>query len=767
MRKTVLLMALLIPSFSSAALTKFWISNGGYKLPQDDLPPSTTNYNWNGTTAYTFGAKNETVSLVLFIGNDTGADVSEVSVTISSFSKVGGGAGFASVEVSSMNVWNMVDRPIQQFIVRYIEIEGIDKLVWEDYYDQYHIPAPMRRECTPNESGYGGCTPLSTSYWEDRPNHNKFYADIMEPYENVKASSFTVQSSSSQAVWFDIFNDKTREVGDYTASITVREGITVSTVIPVSLKVYNFTLPDTPSLNSILVLSESNIYKRHYGEYYPSNSHGEPYYTTRKKYAQMIKAHGMIPFGDDNVYQDYPYPQDLARLNGTLYSATTGYYGRGQDVGDKVYPIGGYGSWRNWWSATDSANFCGHVAAWQEYFRDNHPDVLAFVYLHDETLDGGNVEKWANWMSTAPACQTSGYTARSFITMGFPEVEENAPHINMPCAASWMGVSSATWQAAADHYTTQGTTQAWAYNGNRPWWGTIASTADDGVSPLAVTWSTFKKGIQGYFYWESTYYNDFQGGRGETDLWHDAETFGGLAEFITFNVSGMTALPTCDYTDSNGNTFIATYSSYTLSGTYSGSMYTYDTDSTTNSIPPPAGSGTLTKVAGQCWGSACSCTGDATISYASWTETRVSLYDGKTGWNYSNGDGVLIYPGTDKTFPADSRGVDAPYASWRLKMFRRGSQDYDYLTMANVIDSATVSSMVQAAVPRVMWEYKCDSLGDCTYVNGPVTWSENPDVWETNREILAGILDGQSAVVPVQKIKARGRIIFRGRARVR
>ena len=113
---------------------------------------------------------------------------------------------------------------------------------------------------------------------------------------------------------------------------------------------------------------------------------------------------------------------------------------------------------------------------------------------------------------------------------------------------------------------------------------------------------------------------------------------------------------------------------------------------------------------------------------------------GQTGWNYTNGDGVLFYPGTDKLYPADSYGVNGPFASLRLKYWRRGIQDVDYLTLAAAIDPAATQNIVNRIVPKVLWEYGVDNLSDPTYVHPDISWSNNPDVWEAARAQLAGII---------------------------
>jgi len=110
----------------------------------------------------------------------------------------------------------------------------------------------------------------------------------------------------------------------------------------------------------------------------------------------------------------------------------------------------------------------------------------------------------------------------------------------------------------------------------------------------------------------------------------------------------------------------------------------------------------------------------------------------------ANGNGVLFYPGTDAVFPASSYGVAGPIASLRLKHWRRGIQDVDYLTLAAAVDSARVSALVGTMVPSVLWEMQChDPTSDCSYTYAPISWSDNPDDWEAARAALADIIDGQ------------------------
>src|SRR5262249_37705912 len=158
---------------------------------------------------------------------------------------------------------------------------------------------------------------------------------------------------------------------------------------------------------------------------------------------------------------------------------------------------------------------------------------------------------------------------------------------------TWFDVGdTSTWQNAANAQAAAGK-EFFMYNGRRPSQGSFA-TEDDGVALRELAWAQYKKGINRWFFWESCYYNDTQSGRGQNDLFHSAQTFGGY--------------------------------------------------------------------------------------------TSTDAVTGRTGWNYSNGDGVLFYPGTDTVFPADSYNIKGPIASLRLKHWRRGIQDVDYINLARAID---------------------------------------------------------------------------------
>jgi len=118
---------------------------------------------------------------------------------------------------------------------------------------------------------------------------------------------------------------------------------------------------------------------------------------------------------------------------------------------------------------------------------------------------------------------------------------------------------------------------------------------------------------------------------------------------------------------------------------------------------------------------------------------------GRTGWNYSNGEGVLMYPGKDELFPQDSYGRMGAFASLRLKHWRRGIQDADYIALAQRVDAKRTAAIVERMVPRVFWEVGVEDLSDPTWKLGDISWSADPDDWDRARRELASIIAGGAA----------------------
>lgn len=113
---------------------------------------------------------------------------------------------------------------------------------------------------------------------------------------------------------------------------------------------------------------------------------------------------------------------------------------------------------------------------------------------------------------------------------------------------------------------------------------------------------------------------------------------------------------------------------------------------------------------------------------------------GETGDGYGNGDGVLFYPGTDTVYTEDSYGLQGPIASLRLKLWRRGLQDFEYLRLAMKRDPEAVKVLIHEMVPSSLWELGVTDKNDPTYVHAGISWTASPDRWEDARRRLVDII---------------------------
>ncbi|HSR31886.1 MAG TPA: glycoside hydrolase domain-containing protein, partial [Anaerolineae bacterium] len=441
--------------------------------------------------------------------------------------------------------------------------------------------------------------------------------------------------------------------GVYTGTIAIREDGVLTWQIPINLQVRNFALPDLPSARTMLYLCAECINDRYLGEAYPEP--GTSVYIQSLELAdrhfQLAHRH-KLSLIDESIEEIEQMDEAWTeRLNGQLFTAVQGYDGVGVGVGNNVYSIGTYGSWS--WQGGTQADMWAHTDAWARWFDGQAfaSPTDYFLYLIDESDDYPQIEQWAGWINGNPG---PGQRLMSLATIDLPTAASNTPALDIP--TSWMTVGiTDQWQSAATSYQADPDKRFYLYNGNRPAAGSLA-TEDEGVALRVLAWAQYKKKIDRWLYWETTYYDNFQGNTGQTNVFQTAQTFG-------------------------------------------------DFD-------------------------------------------QVDSVLGETGWNYLNGDGVLFYPGTDTRYPEESYSVMGPFASLRLKQWRRGIQDVDYLRLAEVISPTRVAEIVGELIPQVLWEYGVSDPEDPTWLRTDISWSIDPDVWEAARAELAGIIESGSTEVP-------------------
>jgi Domain of unknown function (DUF4091) len=122
---------------------------------------------------------------------------------------------------------------------------------------------------------------------------------------------------------------------------------------------------------------------------------------------------------------------------------------------------------------------------------------------------------------------------------------------------------------------------------------------------------------------------------------------------------------------------------------------------------------------------------------ASWTIWELD-FNSLRAWQYpgthqgqngdvQNGMGMLVYRG-------ETMGLDEPVASIRLKLLRRGSQDYEYARLLSQLPDG--AAQAQEIVNSVVNE----PLGKAGTWGSPAMWSHNPETWERARYRMAELI---------------------------
>jgi Domain of unknown function (DUF4091)/Family of unknown function (DUF6067) len=643
--------ALLLPlnGFGSN-ISAVWANDGGDKVTKDELRATLHKENltgkminraWNGQTITLSGARNEVISfnLVLEAANAT---ANNVTVTFDILTGPNGNL-IQSSPATGNGVFTWVNRPIELFYLRYLQIKGLSFFGYGEG-DERQIPVRFQRPWTiPYPSNP---VAIGQGTWLNRPDHDKFYPDIMVPLELVK--QFNINAGENQSIWADIYIPKSAASGVYTGNVIVQEAGVPSRTIPVQLTVYNFSLPDTPSAATMGALSTADIMDRYvagWGGYVNWQSPaGLRVQTITDRYFELFHRHKISVVGENecNGFDWHPCGSGVPRLSGTLFTAQNGYDGPGVGVGTGIYSIGTYGNWN--WRGGDEATMWQHADAWENWFAANSPQTEHFLYLADEPTNTAQVETWAQWISQDPG---PGHQLLSMATHHPVLARNDMPTLDIPVMIAGLGKcpnnappcnAPVVTQSAADFYGTTPGRRLWAYNDGRP--ATASSEIeDDGIAFRQIAWAQYKKHIQRWFYW---YVNlDFP------KDWFQTPVTWGSVQFYN---------PILGEFGNNGK---------------------------------------------------------------------------------SNGNGLLVYPGTDLYNPTDSYGVDGPFASLRLKEWRRGIQDVDYLTLAAQVDPTATQAIVNSVIPMVLWEYPTT---DPSYYIGPISWSSDPDIWEAARAQLAQII---------------------------
>jgi hypothetical protein len=468
-----------------SGINRVWAVDESEKIKKEDItnPFATDPANavWANNRINIFGAKNEITGFQIIIeAGKTG--VSAVTLKISDLKN--GTSVIPGSDEGPADPFDYRGRYTELFTEHYLNMVKRSPPAW--FFSPNAVPSAY----------YTGWVP-----------------DCLIPFsapEGKGGAPFTIEPEMNQGVWIDILIPRNTGAGIYTGDASILVSGRVWKKIPITLKVYDFTLPDSTHLKNMFGFSADYLSKRH-----EVKRGTDEYYKLELKYFQLAHRHrfdlvtGVDNLGDMTVNYSRYY-------TGKAYSELNSYSGPGINTGNNTFSIGYGGNLpaeyggnmdkmnkTDWWKGSD---------LWEDWFENNAPGVERHKYLFPDEPDWkgpkgklgtgsiDTIRMQANWTHTNPG---KGKSIPCLVT-----------NTVKPRLIGYVDY----WSISAQEWNTDLTAEIVAservkghkfgiYNGFRPGMGAVVSDAD-AVEFRVMPWIVWKYNIDQYFYWSTTFWTD-------------------------------------------------------------------------------------------------------------------------------------------------------------------------------------------------------------------------------------------------------------------
>ncbi len=343
-----------------------------------------------------------------------------------------------------------------------------------------------------------------------------------DPYSGAAAGApFTVTANLNQPVWLDVFIPTDAVAGTYTGSITVTANTQPAVSIPITLTVWDLTLPDMRTVTTHFKMSTNDLIQYHSGTWQCSgpgscwldwNSRAR---TIVKRYEELAHAHRI-----DTAQEFVPDPTNgcTPPADWSAYDAAMQPYMDGSYWSDGVpssrleTPFTPGATWGPEATCTP-AEYTALAAAWSAHLKSKGWFNRAIVYALDEPapadyaaialdsqrLQNGDPAWKPQIMDTVPAMTGS-------VTILNPALGIYA--LCLKCYEHWSDVPAQYYgRAEWASLFTQGI-KMWFYESNAqdPPYPTYATNTLIGNEPRIMKWGAWYEGASGFLMWDTTYW---------------------------------------------------------------------------------------------------------------------------------------------------------------------------------------------------------------------------------------------------------------------
>jgi hypothetical protein len=449
-----------------AELAAVWALDDGTKITAGDVEHPLARGNGVFSPAppaiTLFGLRNEIVAFqVILRGGDAATD----------------GVTVALDAVGPIDNRGATDDPDHYFVDRYIEI-----------FEQRYLHIRERSHSIPWLPG-SAAEPAGPTGW---------VPDALVPHRGP----VHVPAGQNRGVWVDIYIPRDAPAGAHRGTLTVRvDGqpcALPACTLPITLEVLPAAVPDTPPIQTMLWASAvaldepERVMPRYFADH--RRAPDAALAAIRRRHHHLARRYRITLIATE---LDEPSEDLRQRLTGAAFSRTAGYGGPGEGVGEDLCGIHTYGG-----RLTPA-----QAQRWHRWLREHAPDAHALLYVVDEPSDPARIPEYNRIAAAAEpidAFVTTPYDAR------YDQFDIFA------ALPSDHGRAEEAARAAGKPF--------WVYNGVRPYSGSFAID-DVAISPRVNPWIQRAHGVPRWFYWEATYYEDFQGGRGHIDVLRDSPSF--------------------------------------------------------------------------------------------------------------------------------------------------------------------------------------------------------------------------------------------------
>jgi hypothetical protein len=472
-RSAVALLAMaLSPAFAEAGVARLWAVNDGEKIEQDDLasPLRARNSAWDGKTVRLFGARNEVIAFQVMAPSDA-RGIQALTAALPELRQRGGG-GRIAYAAPGPDPSQTAGRPIEVFAVHYLNVTETTHADWA-----WKPGSPA--------------APRDTMGWKP----------VQLVPENARAGRgglpIQVAPSRNQALWIEVYTPRDLPAGLYDGVVTVTADGR-ATRLPVELQVFDFTLPDTNSLDTLVYYEPSQ----------PELYHGRNIDPAYHRFAHRYRIELV------HAYDEAAVRAARSRFDGSDFTRTAGYEGPGEGVGNRIVPRSFYGAPPVWdirddaWRLADS---------WITFLRSAVPQARTFLYMPDEPSPSEfpRIRTLAANVHSNPG---PGKSLPIFVTKHWvPELDDS---VDIWCAGPQsFDVDRARRERARGR-------SYWTYNGGRPNGPAIVIDAP-ATEARAMAWAAFAHDIDGYFYWHGVHWRHNRQKQGERrqNVWANPITF--------------------------------------------------------------------------------------------------------------------------------------------------------------------------------------------------------------------------------------------------